>query len=141
MLSNNNFVIYPKSSEEKILPDFSLKELRCSCIYIHCKATILYKPLLDLLQKVRDEIASPLIATSCFRCSEKNKDERGAALSGHLLGAAADIQTALPIDPIILASICQKHGALGIGTYKKHLHIDLLYGLEGKERRWESSRD
>ena len=141
-LSNDDFIIYPKAQgrvphDFQILPSFLLSELACPCIYLHCRATILYKPFLDLLQRIRDEIESPLIVTSCYRCSEKNRDVRGAALSAHLIGAGADIKSR-NLSPLELVSTVKGEGARGIGIYKDHLHIDMLCAEDKQERWWNS---
>ena len=135
-LSNDDFIVYPKAHDFQILPSFLLSELACPCIYLHCRATILYKPFLDLLQRIRDKIESPLIVTSGYRCSEKNRDLKGAPLSAHLMGAGADIKSRY-LNTEEFVDICQKLGATGIGIYKDHLHIDLLYA-DGSPRRWTS---
>ena len=82
---------------------------------------------------------SPLIVTSGYRCSEKNRDLKGAALSAHLIGAGADIKSRY-LNTEEFVTICQTLGATGIGIYKDHLHIDLLYAPNKQERWWNKPK-
>jgi len=82
--------------------------------------------LLDMLEATRRELGAPMIVNSGFRSRLHNTLIGGALRSYHVRGMAADIRTTR-IQPEMLISIAQKHGARGVGRYLRRgfVHLDV----------------
>jgi hypothetical protein len=70
-----------------VSPHFRLVEFQCRC----CGCVKLHPELLAKLEKLREVWKSPLLITSGFRCSQHNRNVKGAEGSLHILGQAADV--------------------------------------------------
>lgn len=102
---------------------------------IACKGTgqlMVDETALDMLQKLRDSLGTPLLVTSAYRSPEHNKKVGGAQNSYHMKGCAFDIRMENQ-DPDVFEIAAREVGFRGIGYYPKQgfMHIDL-----GPERTW-----
>lgn len=90
-----------------------------------------------MLEAIREELGSPIILTSMYRSPAENKRVGGVPNSQHLLGRAADIVIGKR-DPALFEALCKKHGATGIGRYKKRgfIHVDTRIG---RKANWGST--
>lgn len=124
-------------------------EASCS----HCGECVVFEPMVQLFNEVRDFIGNPIIINSCYRCEDYQKilqgtNKNAATYSPHVTGAAMDL--AIPKDLDLnqfktLFSVMSRH--LGFGKprfgYKQYdyrfLHVDLVYlvpGLTHKPAAW-----
>lgn len=119
--------MYPKGYEKALTHYFRLSEFQCKCKFPHCQATVIYEPLLDLLEKIRLKAGGyPLFITSGFRCSAYNYAIDGSAkMSAHLVGAGVDLRHP-HLSPIEIAKVAKECGAGGVGSYQEHVHVDCL---------------
>lgn len=104
----------------KIAPHFSLREFECRC----CGAVKISPDLVDLLERLRDVLARPIVVTSGYRCAAHNEEVGGATKSYHLLGRAADIACA-PDEQRSAASAARELGFAEVicGGDKCYLHL------------------
>ena len=107
----------------QVSANFKLREFQCRC----CGTVKLCPKLLAKLQAVRDAWGGPLVITSGFRCSSRNKAVGGAKASFHLLGMAADI-AASKNDQQVLKEIAQKIGfsEIILGGNENYVHVAFL---------------
>lgn len=136
----DGYYIWDKGQVFTISTHFSTKEMSCHCSYPECIEQKISKDLILRIEKIREEVAQPLIVTSAFRCAEYQKHlintEASTVIaqhSQHELGNAIDI---LPKDAKDIRTkfeeICAKQFD-SIGLSDKFLHLDLRPG----KRRWE----
>jgi uncharacterized protein YcbK (DUF882 family) len=92
------------------------------------------------LQVLRDEVKKSIQITSGYRSPEHNAKVKGAKLSQHIKGMAADIKVAgmtpkqvAEVIERLIAEKKMKEG--GIGIYKTWLHYDIYFDGK-KKRRW-----
>jgi len=67
---------------------FGLSEFTCP----DCGVTVIVAPLVFWLDQIRRACGAPLIVTSGYRCIPHNTQVKGAPLSRHLIGCAADLR-------------------------------------------------
>lgn len=72
--------------------NFKVKEFECHC---GCGLNILEQKLIDMCQKIRDELGVPVRVNSGCRCPANNARAGGVKNSQHLLGVAADLSCSL----------------------------------------------
>ncbi|WP_323037729.1 YcbK family protein [Pararhodobacter sp.] len=109
-------------------PSFSPTEMACrgsGAIKINTEA-------MDMLQRLRNRLAKPLIVLSAYRSPEHNRAVGGAPASKHMLATAFDIAMANH-DPVAFEAAARAVGFLGFGFYPRSgfMHIDL-----GPARSW-----
>ena len=87
----------------------------------------------SLLERMRQEIDSPIIVTSGYRCKSHNAMVGGSPRSWHLL-FATDIKSEDDNQDKLetMYEIAVTLGFGGIGRYETHLHLD----LRPEEVRW-----
>jgi uncharacterized protein YcbK (DUF882 family) len=92
------------------------------------------------LQVLRDDVKKSIQITSGYRSPEHNAKVKGAKLSQHITGMAADIKVAgmtpkqvAEVIERLIAEKKMKEG--GIGIYKTWLHYDIYFDGK-KKRRW-----
>jgi zinc D-Ala-D-Ala carboxypeptidase len=117
----------------QLAKNFNLQEFICRGGASCCGGAVMIDPeLIRRLQKMRDELGSPLNIASGFRCPDYNRRIGGAEKSYHMRGQAADIKSS-NISISGLYALAQKHfGDGGIGRYKTFIHVDT-----GPKRRWD----
>ena len=110
---------------------FKVEEFACKCSNRHCpgKPTnmTLNVTLVQILNRLREELQAPIIVTSAIRCHEHNKAVGGAVHSLHLQGLAVDVSCT---NVKLLLQLAQKEeGIKGIGDGSKlkrpFLHLDV----------------
>lgn len=108
---------------------FKVREFRCKC----CGVASVHQSIIDLCDRIREELGKPIAVTSGYRCSKHNSAVGGAVRSQHVLGTAADLY---PLDRSLLPKL--KEIALrlnadgGVGLYKSFVHVD----TRGYKARW-----
>lgn len=125
---------------EMLSPHFSLDECKCRCGCGLCSVT---PQLLDLAEKVRSILQTPMIVTSGTRCVSHNARVGGSPTSKHLQGLAMDFYCrTLSPTAIYNAIIKAWHdGKLpelgGVGLYDWGVHIDIAKAPDGHLRTWD----
>jgi uncharacterized protein YcbK (DUF882 family) len=132
-----------RDGEEKITPNFKVKEFACH----DGTDLVLVAPLtLDRLEKIRTyyrRLVNPgctVVVNSGYRTPSWNRRVRGASKSQHVQGRAVDFTVRIPhggiISPIRVYNDINEgrifgahHG--GLGKYASFTHLDT-----GNERRW-----
>jgi hypothetical protein len=116
----------------KSAPSFKPIEFACKCGI--CKSIIIDIRLVDMLQKLRNLLDSPIYINSGYRCTRYNsvliqEGAPAAKLSKHIYGAAADIgvrnKDGLLIDGPQLARIAYMIGFRRIGVSQYWIHVDI----------------
>ena len=89
--------------------------------------------MVELLQKMRDELGVPLLINSAYRSNYWNNAVGGAVNSRHLVGDACDISI-LNIDWRKVVECAKRVGfrGIGYGQNRGFIHVDL-----GAEREWD----
>ena len=114
----------------QISQHFSRVEFGCHC---GCGFDTVDAELLDLLEKVRVELGSPVAINSAARCINHNRSIGSTDTSQHVQGKAADIAVK-GVDPITVADFVEKAmpDRGGIGRYLNFTHID----VRDSKARW-----
>jgi N-acetylmuramoyl-L-alanine amidase len=124
---------------------FSAEEMMChGREQGHCNcgtesANNVSQRLLDLLDKLRENIGGALEVSCMYRCSEHNAAVGGVANSQHVLGTAADVQTPnydWCNTPEQLKWYAQQLPFDGIGLYDWGVHLDVREGGVGAGIEW-----
>lgn len=108
---------------QKVGKYFTAWEFACP----HCDECLIDEELIAILDAIREEIRSPVIVTSGYRCKEHNIEIGGAPQSKHLIGIAADIiAPKLTLKELfrIAESILGNRGGLGYYPARGFIHID-----------------
>lgn len=124
---------------------FSDQELMCHGNAVgHCgcgeeTAQKVSPRLLELLDKLRENIGGPLEISCAYRCPAHNKKVGGVENSQHLYGTAADVLTPeYPHcdTPEKLKWYCEQLPFDGIGMYHWGCHVDVRNGGVDSWIRW-----
>lgn len=124
---------------EMLSPHFSLDECKCRCGCGLCSVT---PQLLDLAEKVRNILQTPMIVTSGTRCVSHNARVGGSPTSKHLQGLAMDFFCRTLSPTAVYNAILSRYikGYLpelgGMGLYKSFVHIDAYHAEDGHLRLW-----
>lgn len=131
--ANGNVKMLEGVNNIQLAKNFNLQEFICRGGVSCCGGAVMVDPeLIRRLQKMRDELGSPLNIASGFRCPDYNKRIGGAEKSYHMRGQAADIKNS-NVSIGELYALAQKYfGDGGIGRYKTFIHVDT-----GPQRRWD----
>lgn len=108
---------------QKVGRYFTAWEFACP----HCNECLIDDELIQILDTIREEIKSPIIVTSGYRCPEHNKEINGAPQSKHLLGIAADIiAPKLTVKELyrIAEEVLGNTGGLGYYPARGFVHVD-----------------
>ena len=125
----------------KITNNFNLEEFDSKCgREMPSQVVTNIIELAKNLQVLRDEVQKSIQITSGYRSPEHNAKVKGAKLSQHITGMAADIKVAgmtpkqvAEVIERLIAEKKMKEG--GIGIYKTWLHYDIYFDGK-KKRRW-----
>jgi len=115
----------------KIADDFWLWEFACPC----CNRVIMSRKLLEQLQLLRNDLGSPILINSGYRCENYNQKIGGHPFSYHKKGMAADIYCHdRPILEVLF--LARELEFTGIGYYPKRLfiHLDVR---PGDRKEWK----
>ena len=108
---------------EKVGKYFVVYEFACP----HCNECLIDDELVKILDAIREEIKSPVIVTSGYRCQEHNLEIGGAPQSKHILGIASDIVAPkLTVKELYIVAerILGNRGGLGYYPARGFVHID-----------------
>lgn len=120
-------------------PNFDSKELACK----HCGAQGITAEMMDILQSIRSELASPIFISSGYRCVKHPVEQQKDRPGEHTFGMAVDIichgDKALKI-----IKMAQDRGVKRIGVHQKgtangrfvHLGIADRYSLAFPVALW-----
>lgn len=111
----------------QISPNFRLREFQCPC----CHAVTLHPKLLAAMQKLRGDLAAPLIVTSGYRCARHNSDVGGARNSLHRRGLAADVAVA-PTCQSRFCEMAKKAGFARAIAYPRRSFVHLEAAADGE---------
>ena len=118
---------------------FMLHEFACPC----CGEARADPQLLQLLEKIRRLVDSPITVTSGYRCPKHNAEvPRAASGSKHTLGLAADIRQSKYSNGFFHTMIRRAwaNGELpelgGLGLYETFVHVDVFHASDGHLREW-----
>src|SRR3990167_8473453 len=120
-----NVDYYRDKVNKQLAKSFMSGEFCCP----HCQDTIIYMPLVNKLQGIRDYLGVPLKIMSGYRCIEHNKEVGGSDESYHITGLAADLYA----PSLSLKELWNSLGEYGvekfdgIGLYPDNniIHLDL----------------
>lgn len=118
-----NYYSKKKNGNQKIQPNFKVKEFACKDgsdpVFISPK-------LAELLQKIRNNYGKAVNINSGYRTASYNKKVGGATYSQHLYGTAADIRIT-GVRPKDLAAYIETlmPNTGGIGIYSNFVHVDV----------------
>lgn len=114
--------------------NFGYEEIACS----HCGIAFIDTTSMDLLQRLRTNIGSPVVVTSAYRCKEhpieKTKIDRGQKPGSHTRGEAFDIKCSYDQAWNVLHHAFDL-GFSGIGIKQtgdiegRFVHIDTISGV------------
>jgi len=104
----------------QITENFHSDEFKCKC---GCGLSDIDTSLIFALQKVRDEVATPMLCASGLRCKTWNKAVGGAENSSHQWGKAVDIACDDGVLRHRLMESFMKHFKR-IGVAKTFIHVD-----------------
>lgn len=71
--------------------NFKVEEFACH----HCGENLIEQSIVDLCQKIRDELGVPVRVNSGYRCAKHNAAVNGVRNSQHIKGFAADLSCSL----------------------------------------------
>ena len=123
-----NIKKFKRGDKTQLTPNFAAKEFDCQCG--KCPETLIDLDHVKKLQKLRDDMGSPIKLTSAYRCPAHNKAVGGEANSVHMRGQATDIQvTGMTANEV--ADSCEHFD--GLGRYDTFTHVD----SRGSKARWD----
>jgi uncharacterized protein YcbK (DUF882 family) len=101
--------------------NFSRSEFACG----DCgRADVVDEHLVEVLQRLRDELGRPLRIISGYRCARYNRVVGGIRFSQHLFGCAADIPRGL-----VTRDMAKRAGVHGAGVREGWvIHVDVQPG-------------
>src|SRR5690625_1177945 len=127
---------------EQLTKNFHRKEFDCkdgTKVPIEFKNNLIR--LAVNLQKLRDDLGSPLVISSGYRTPKYNKRVGGATLSQHLTASAGDLSQSkeTPLELYKRIEKLIKEGKMhngGLGLYNTFVHYD----IRQKPARWNNSK-
>jgi len=106
---------------------FKISEFYCKC----CGKVKVDSILVQMLDRLRDWLGTPLYVTSGYRCASHNRAVGGADKSYHMKGQAADVHCKGEKTVKEIAEMARRVGFGGIKEYKNFVHVDI-----GPKRSW-----
>lgn len=121
-LGTDDYYRIPKGLSVRLSRNFWSHEFDCHGIGC-CSVTVIYKPLVAVLQAIRDDMGVPLtVGGSGYRCPVHNAETPGASLTSlHMTGAAADIHYKHPAELKDAALRHVQDGEIGLYTWGCHI--------------------
>lgn len=103
--------------------NFVRSEFECHC---GCGFDVVDAELLNVLNRMREDIGNPVIIMSGARCAKHNKMIKGVDLSQHLLGKASDVRVKYKLPKDVYKYLDTMYpDQYGIGLYETFVHIDV----------------
>lgn len=124
-----NIKKYKKGDRTKLSANLMAKEFDCKCS--KCSETLIDLDHVAKLQKLREDLGSPITINSAYRCPHHNAKIGGAKNSQHVLGTATDI-VIKGMSPDEVADACEHFD--GLGRYDTFTHVD----SRGSKSRWDN---
>jgi uncharacterized protein YcbK (DUF882 family) len=124
----SNVKKYKRGENVRLSSNFHLSEWECKCG--KCDTTLVDLDHVAKLQKLRNDLGSPIKITSAYRCPDHNTKVGGSSKSRHMKGDATDIQVR-GMDPLEVQDACEHFD--GLGRYNTFTHID----SRGNRSRWD----
>ena len=112
--------------------NFSRSEFACPC----CGKDNIDLELVDVLQKIRDDVGHAITITSGVRCEKHNTEVGGVDNSPHMDGVAADIDCKHSRLRYTIIRTALRNGITRIGVGSDFVHIDNGEGGRSKEVIW-----
>ena len=138
----HNLWIFPKERDDRLSADFALREFRCRCSHPECHLTLVSPRLVDVLQTLRDMLATPLALSSAYRCARHNAALGGRARSFHTWGIAADVlcgQAGLLDELLQAARRIPLVGGIGRYPQAGFVHVDVRRRRDdGQPHTWSA---
>ena len=120
-----------KHGNLKVSNNFRVKEFACND---GTDPVFICRTLVFILQKVRDHFKKPVTINSGYRTPIYNAKVKGAALSQHLYGRAADISVEGVAPQEVYDFVCALMPDMGgVGLYPTFVHID----TRAEKSRWK----
>jgi len=123
-----NIKVFKRGDKTKVSKNFSASEFDCKCGA--CPDTPIDLDHVSKLQKLREDLNSPMTITSAFRCEAHNAKVGGSKASQHVKGTATDI-VVKGMTPDEVADACEHFD--GLGRYNTFTHLD----NRGFRARWD----
>ncbi len=120
---------HTKGEKRQLTENFWQHEFECSCE--RCNEVKIDMDHVRRLQKLREDLASPIYITSAYRCPEYNEEVGGADNSQHKYGTATDIKVK-DMEASEVADACEHFK--GLGRYDTFTHVDSRPG----KARWDN---
>jgi hypothetical protein len=140
--ARHNLWVFPKEGAERLSADFALGEFRCRCGHPECHLTLVSPRLVDVLQTLRDLLATPLALSSAYRCARHNAAVGGRARSVHTWGMAADVmcgEAALLEELVQAARRIPLVGGIGRYPLAGFVHVDVRRRRDdGQPHTWSA---
>lgn len=127
--------MFSVAENTRLSKNFILSEFACAD---GSKEIAVDHELVQLLQKLRDQLGKPVVVSSGFRTVTYNKKCGGISNSHHLTGKAADIKVA-GMTPLAVAQAADKIGFKGIGVYPTFTHVDVAGSVAGAKIYWKQN--
>lgn len=117
--------------------NFSRSEFACKGANCCNRTAPVLPELVHALQELRDQVGTPLVITSGFRCRTHNKAVSGSLDSQHCLGTAADVLCPKGFTPQRFAELAElipafRDGGVGVYPEDNFIHVD----VRGSKARW-----
>lgn len=125
MISVNGYFLASEGNRQ-LTKNFKVNEFKSR----NCQVTFIQTELVDILQKLRTKLNTPVNVNSGFRTYTHNKAVNGSTNSAHLLGCAADISTSKYSAEQLAKELYNMFGnkiAIGLHTKENYVHIDTIY--------------
>ena len=110
-----------------ITEHFRYSDLICPCCDLIKLVPAVYRHM-SMLERLRQDLGTPLAVTSGYRCGKHNAAVGGDARSWHLLFATDVTLRDSPADEVVLKELYRLADAAGfggVGLYDGHVHLDL----------------
>lgn len=121
----------------KLSPHFDASEFACHCgCGLGMRLGDVAGGLVDLLESIRAHFDAPVTVVSGCRCAAHNARVRGAKISQHRWGKAADIKVQGVPPRIVADFVSERHPkTFGVGRYGTWTHVDVRHA----RARWGSN--
>jgi len=110
-----------KFIEENEIRHFLVREFTCR----HCGEVKIESELIELLERLRQDMKVPIVITSAYRCPKHNQEIGGVPGSAHVKGYAVDIRVLDSKTRFYVVRWLLERGISRIGIGRDFIHFDL----------------